>query len=179
MKLFDKKSNEKDEIVQQLSELAIKLSKVREQVGELNSQVQRLEPAAANFAAQSKELEAYAKKAIAAGNTEDARVFLKEKAIVDEKLMGARTRFENVRQTRDNAVELHDRIVRELNAAKSRLALLEAREQTADAQISAGGGYKDRGSLDAAFEKLEAQADAEEAAAEAQSYSFGNFDQEG
>ncbi|MBR1764830.1 MAG: hypothetical protein IJ746_05500 [Ruminococcus sp.] len=175
MGLFDKKKNEKDEIVRQLSELAIKLSKVREQVGELNSQVQRLEPSVTGLSAQSQELESYAKKAVAAGNTEDARVFLKEKAAVDEKLKKAREQYDSVRQTRDNAVELHDKIVRELNTAKSRLALLEAREQTAQAQISAGGGLKDRSDLDAAFDKLEAEADAREAQAEAQSYSSEEF----
>lgn len=170
MGLFEKKKSEKDEIVQQLSELAIKLSKVREQVGELNAQVQRLEPSVKKYSAQSQELEAYAKKALAAGSTEDARVFLKEKAATDEKLAKTRAQYDSVMQTRDNAVELHDKIVRELNTAKSRLALLDARDQTAQAQIAAGGGLKDRSGLDAAFDKLEAQTDAKEAEAAAQTY---------
>ncbi|MBR4622725.1 MAG: PspA/IM30 family protein [Ruminococcus sp.] len=169
MGLFEKKRSERDEIVEQLSELAIKLSKVREQVRELNSQVQRLEPSVKEYKAQSEELESYAKKALAAGNPDDARVFLTEKNTVDNKLKAVREQYDSVKETRDQAVELHDKIVRELNSAKNRLALLDARESVAQAQLAAGSPG-DHSDLDRAFEKLEAQADAEEAAADAQSY---------
>ena len=135
MGLFDKRS-EQDDIKMQLAELSVKLADVRRQVGELNTRFDRLRSDCVYQEAQSEDLEKYARKALAAGNQEDARAFLNEKQKHDKKLADYSAQLTQVAETRDKAVELHDQMVREINEAKTRLAVLEARNSAAAANMS-------------------------------------------
>ena len=168
MALFDKRS-EADEIRMQLAELSVKLADVRKQVGELNEEYGRLGERCVDEKAQSDEYESYAKKALAAGNQDDARVFLAEKHKHDEVLAKYTEQFTATSETRKNAMELHDKMVREINSAKSRLAVLEARQAAADASINLS---KTAGSssYDEKLSGLEAEAELREAMADARRY---------
>ena len=168
MALFEKRS-EADEIKVQLAELAMKLADVRKQVGQLNEEYARLGELCVEEKSQSDEYEEYAKKAIAAGNPDDARVFLAEKHKHDERLARFTEQFTATADTRKKAMELHDQMVREINAAKARLAVLEARGATADASMHYS---KTVGSsqFDEKFSKLEAEADMKEAYSDARRY---------
>ncbi len=172
MALFDKRS-EQDEIRLQLAELAVKLADVRKQVGELNAEYSRLGERCVSEKAESDEYESYAKKALAAGSQEDARAFLNEKHKHDEKLSALTEQFTAVRQTRTNAMELHDKMVREINSAKARLAVLEARNAAAEASINlskTAGSYE----FEEKLSGMEAEADLKEAMADARRYSDDN-----
>lgn len=169
MALFDKRSEE-DEIKLQLAELAVKLADVRKQVGELNAEYGRLGERCVDEKAQSDEYESYAKKALAAGNQDDARIFLNEKYKHDEVLEKYTEQFTATAETRNKAMELHDKMVREINAAKSRLAVLQARNAAADAGITyskTAGSPKFEDKLSG----LETEADYREAMADAKRYS--------
>lgn len=168
MSLFDKRS-EADEIKLQLAELAVKLADVRKQVGELNDEYSRLGEQCVEEKSQSDEYEEYAKKAIAAGNPDDAKVFLNEKYRHDERLKQFTAQFTSVADTRKKAMELHDQMVREINTAKARLAVLEARNATADATMHYA---KTAGSseFDEKLSKMEAEADMKEAYSDARRY---------
>ena len=134
MGLFEK-DDPKDEIRLQLAELAVKLADVRKQVGELSGEYSRIETRMLDAGRQSIELERYAKKALAAGNEQDARTFLNEKHKFDLKTERLKEQLLTVGATKKNAVELHDQIVRELNETKSRLAVLEARDAAAEVSL--------------------------------------------
>lgn len=171
MGLFDK-ANDKDELKLQLAQLLVRLADVREQIGELTRHLSKLDADIGAYKAKGEEYSSYAKKALTAGNEADARVFLNEKYKLDKKAEELAPQREKVFETRRNAVELHDKMVEEINEAKTRLAILEARNAAADASIAAS---KTVNSFD--FEKdlssLEAQADLKEAMAEAQKYTNG------
>ncbi|MBR6044203.1 MAG: PspA/IM30 family protein [Ruminococcus sp.] len=168
MSLFQKE-DPKESIKLQLAELAVKLAEVRKQVGELNAEYARVVKRRSDAAAKSAEFEEYAKKALTAGNQDDAKVFLAEKYKHDQKFEKFDSQLEEIGNTRQNAMELHDKMVREINEAKSRLAVLEAREATADASLKFS---KTAGSSD--FEQklsgLEAEADLKAAMDDAKSY---------
>lgn len=132
--LFDKRTTE-EEIKLQLADLSVRLADVRKQVGELNGELDRLADRYRSAKSQSDEYERYAKKAIAAGNPDDAKVFLAEKHKYDLKLEKLDPQITNVTETRKNAMKLHDRMVRDINEAKTRLAVLEARNATADVTL--------------------------------------------
>ena len=168
MALFDKRT-ETEEIQMQLAELAMKLADVRDQVGELNAEYSRVGERCVSEKEQSDDCESYAKKAIAAGNQDDARVFLEEKHKHDVKLEALTEQFTKVAETRKNAMELHDKMVREINSAKTRLAVLEARKAAADVSIdySKTAGSND---LDEKLSELEAEAELREAMEEAHRY---------
>ena len=171
MGLFDKE-NDKDELKLQLASLLVKLADVREQIGELTKRLGEIDADIAGYKAKGEEYAAYAKKALAAGSEDDARVFLNEKYKLDKKAEELTPQRDKVFETRKNAVDIHDKMVEEINEAKNRLAMLEARNSTADMQIAAS---KTVNSFD--FEKdlssLETQADMKAAMADAQKYVNG------
>ena len=166
--MFDKRTDEED-IKLQLAELSVKLADVRKQVGELNGELSRLLDKFHEAKTKSTEYESYAKKAVAAGNPADARVFLEEKHKWDKKLESYNEPIENVSATRKKAMELHDKMVRDINDAKTRLAVLTARKSTAEASIKYS---KTVGSDD--FEQklsgMEVESDYEAAMREAEEY---------
>ncbi|MBR1752074.1 MAG: hypothetical protein IJ740_14605 [Ruminococcus sp.] len=136
MGFFEKKEDAYD-LKMELSSLIIKLSKVREQVGSLSHEIDRLGSDRAAYKAKSDELAAYAKKAVSAGSEQDAKVFLGEKYKYDKKLADTDARWKELNDTRSRAVTLHDDMVIKINDARTRLAMLEARSATADAAIKA------------------------------------------
>ena len=131
---FDNKTTE-EEIKIQLADLSIRLADVRKQVGELAEELDRLADRYRDSKGKSDEYEQYAKKAIAAGNPDDAKIFLAEKHKYDVKLEKLDPQIRSVTDTRKKAMELHDHMVREINEAKTRLAVLQARKATADASM--------------------------------------------
>lgn len=171
MGLFQK-DDPKEEIMLQLADLAVKLADVRKQVGELNSEYGRIEARRNKDYRQSSDLEWYAMKALNAGNQEDARVFLEEKHKFDVKVSALDEQLNNVGTTRKNAMELHDKIVREVNEAKARLAVLEAREAAADVSIKYA---KTAGSsqFEEKLSGMEAEADMRQAMNDAKKYVDG------
>ena len=90
-------------------------------------------------------------------------------------MLGYKTEMVTLRkgQTRTNAMELHDKMVREINSAKARLAVLEARNAAAEASINlskTAGSYE----FEEKLSGMEAEADLKEAMAEARRYSDDN-----
>ena len=81
--LFDKKTTE-EEIKLQLADLSVRLADVRKQVGELTEELDRLADRFRAAKGKSDEYERYAKKAIAAGSPDDAKIFLAEKLVNDK-----------------------------------------------------------------------------------------------
>lgn len=174
--LFDKRTDEQ-EIQLQLAELSVKLADVRKQVGELNAEHSRLTGRYNEEQARSQDYERYAKKAIAAGNSDDAKVFLGEKHKCDQKAERLSIQLREVTDTRAKAMELHDKMVREINDAKTRLAVLTARNASADVSIrfSKTVGSSD---LDQKLSGLEEKSELDEAMAEAKRYAGGDDDEQ-
>ena len=173
--LFDKKTTE-EEIKLQLADLSVRLVDVRKQVGELTEELDRLADRFRAAKGKSDEYERYAKKAIAAGSPDDAKIFLAEKHKFDLKLEKLDPQVRSVTDTRKKAMELHDHMVREINEAKTRLAVLQARNSAADVSMKYS---KTVGSSD--FEQkisqMEAQSELDSAMEDARNYVRGDKDE--
>ncbi|WP_028508957.1 PspA/IM30 family protein [Ruminococcus sp. NK3A76] len=136
MGLFDK-SKDQNELKLQIADITVRLANVREQVGSLTKRLSEIDADLSAYQAKSNEYAAYAKKALAAGSEADARVFLNEKYKFDKKVADITPQREQVYETRCKAVELHDKMVDEINKAEARLDMLVARNAVADASIAA------------------------------------------
>ena len=172
MGLFDKDDDDKDELKLQLADLTVKLADVREQVGELTQRLNKIDSDISAYKAKGGEYAAYAKKALAAGSEADAKVFLGEKYKTDKKVQELTPQREQVFDTRHKAVELHDKMVEEINEAKTRLSMLEARNAAADMQIAASKSVNSP-KFESDLSALEAKADMNAAMADAQRYVNG------
>ena len=174
MGLFDKDDDKesKDQLKLQLADLTVKIADVREQVGELSLRLNKIDGDIAAYKAKGEEYAAYAKKALAAGSEADAKVFLGEKYKTDKKVQELAPQREQVFDTRHKAVELHDKMVEQINEAKTRLSMLEARNAAADAKILASKTVGSR-KFESDMSALEAQADLNAAMADAQNYANG------
>lgn len=113
--------------------------------------------------AEIQDLLNYATKAVEAGNDEDARKFLAEKAALEGKLTGLTEAYELAHKNADHMREMHDKLVadiEELNARKEmikgKIAVAKTQEKINDMMGSAASTAND--SI-AAFEKMEAKAD--------------------
>lgn len=171
MGLFDKR-NDTDELKLQIADITVKLADVREQVGELTKRLNEIDADLNAYRTKSNEYAAYAKKALAAGSEADARVFLNEKYKFDKKVQDITPQREQVFDTRSKAVELHDKMVDEINKAEARLNMLTARNAVADATIAASKTVNSS-KFDNDLSSLEAKADIDAAMADAQRYANG------
>lgn len=104
----------------------------------------------------------YAKKAVAAGNDDEARRFLEKKAELSQKQT---VYAQNYQIASDNAAkmrQMHDKLESDISSLKSRREMIKAKVKMAETQKKVnqiGSGLEDAGSNMAAFERMEAKAD--------------------
>ena len=171
MGLF-KKQTDTDDLKLQIADITVKLADVREQVGELTKRLNEIDADLNAYKAKSQEYATYAKKALSAGSEADARVFLNEKYKFDKKVANITPQREQVYDTRCKAVELHDKMVDEINKAEARLNMLTARNAVADASIAASKTVNSS-RFESDLSSLETQAELNAAMTDAQRYANG------
>lgn len=97
-----------------------------------------------------------AKKAVAAGNDDDARVFLAEKQRVEADASTARTAYDAAKANADKMRQLHDKLNNDVSTLQSRLKNVQAMAAVADAQETVSRmTSKDYGSGMAKFDRME------------------------
>ena len=103
-----------------------------------------------------------AKKALAAGNEGDAKVFLAKKLELETKGEDLRTVYEAARGNADKMRQMHDKLVGDINSLETRKAAIKAKVAVAKTQEKVNeitsGAEKASGTI-AAFERMEAKAD--------------------
>ena len=103
-----------------------------------------------------------AKKALAAGNEGDAKVFLAKKLELETKGEDLRTVYEAARSNADKMRQMHDKLVGDINSLETRKAAIKAKVAVAKTQEKVNeitsGAEKASGTI-AAFERMEAKAD--------------------
>lgn len=103
-----------------------------------------------------------AKKALLAGNEDDARVFLAKKQEIEEAGVSLQTAYAAAHENAVKMRQLHDKLVRDINALNRRRQAIKAKVAVARTQerINKLGDVaeKTRGSI-SAFERMEEKAD--------------------
>lgn len=104
----------------------------------------------------------YAKKAVTAGNDDEARRFLEKKAELSQK---RDVYAQNYQIASDNAAkmrQMHDKLEADISSLKSRREMIKAKVKVAETQKKVnqiGSGLENAGSNMAAFERMEEKAD--------------------
>ena len=153
--LLDKCEDPEKMIDQYMRNLQSDLGKVKAETASVMADEQRAKRELDECTAEINKLQAYAEKAVAAGNDDDARQFLAKKQTFQQTYTLAADNAAKMRQ-------MHDKLVNDINELDSRRDTIKAKMKVAKAQqtvnkMTSGMG-KAENSL-SAFDRMEAKAD--------------------
>lgn len=100
----------------------------------------------------------YAKKAVAAGNDNDARRFLEKKSELTQKQEVLAKNYELAKANSEKMKQMHDKLEGDIQAMKSKRDMLKAKVKVAETQKKInemGSGMESAGNNAAAFERME------------------------
>lgn len=100
----------------------------------------------------------YAKKAVAAGNDNDARRFLEKKSELTQKQEVLAKNYELAQANSEKMKQMHDKLEGDIQAMKSTRDMLKAKVKVAETQKKInemGSGMESAGNNAAAFERME------------------------
>lgn len=100
----------------------------------------------------------YAKKAVAAGNDNDARRFLEKKSELTQKQEVLAKNYELAHANSEKMRQMHDKLEGDIQAMKSKRDMLKAKVKVAETQKKInemGSGMESAGNNAAAFERME------------------------
>ena len=100
----------------------------------------------------------YAKKAVAAGNDNDARQFLTKKGELTEKQAVLAKNYELAQANAEKMKQMHDKLEADITAMKNKRDMLKAKVKVAETQKKInemGSGLESAGNNAAAFERME------------------------
>ncbi len=100
----------------------------------------------------------YAKKAVAAGNDNDARRFLEKKSELTQKQEVLAKNYELAQANSEKMKQMHDKLEGDIQAMKSKRDMLKAKVKVAETQKKInemGSGMESAGNNAAAFERME------------------------
>lgn len=161
--LLDKAEDPEKMIDQLMRNLADDLAKVKEETAGVIAEEKRAERALNECKKEIAELASYAAKAVQAGNDDDARKFLAEKANIEGKLTGLTEAYNLAHQNAENMRSMHDKLVNDINELNARKEMIKGKMAVAKTQERInnmiGSTASSANDSIAAFERMEAKAD--------------------
>ncbi len=100
----------------------------------------------------------YAKRAVAAGNDDEAKQFLQKKSNLASRQTALQQKYDISVENSAKMKEMHDKLESDISSLKSRRDTLKARAQVAETQAKinkVGSSANDAGAAMAAFDKME------------------------
>ena len=160
--LLDKCEDPEKMIDQYMRNLQSDLGKVKAETASVMADEQRAKRELDECTAEINKLQAYAEKAVAAGNDDDARQFLAKKQTLVTKQQAFQQTYTLAADNAAKMRQMHDKLVNDINELDSRRDTIKAKMKVAKAQqtvnkMTSGMG-KAESSL-SAFDRMEAQAD--------------------
>ena len=160
--LLDKCEDPSKMIDQYLRELADDLAEVKKETASVMAEESRTKRLVDDNRQEVEKYEALAKKALMAGNEDDARVFLAKKQEVEAAGASLQTAYAAAHENAIKMRQLHDKLVKDINSLNSGRAAIKAKVSVAKTQekINSIGASADKaqGAM-SAFERMEAKAD--------------------
>lgn len=156
--LLDKAEDPEKMIDQYLRNLESDFAKVKAEtasvMAEEKSAKRKLEECDGEIAKMSE----YAKKAVAAGNDNDARQFLTKKSELTQKREVLAKNLELAQANAEKMRQMHDKLESDISAMKSKREMLKAKVKVAETQRKInemGAGLESAGDNAAAFDRME------------------------
>ena len=159
--MLDKAENPEKMIDQYMRNLEDDLGKVKAETASVMAEEARAKRAYDEALAEVEKYQKYAEKAVAAGNDNDARVFLQSKKTAQTKLEGLKLTYDTAAANAQKMRQMHDKLVKDIESLESRKAAIKAKVATAKAQErlnSIGSSVTGANNSMAAFSKMEAKA---------------------
>lgn len=160
--LLDKAEDPGKMIDEYLRKATKDLAEVKQETAGVMAEESRTKRLVDDNAAQVAKYEALAKKALLAGNEDDARVFLSKKQELEIAGAGLQTAYAAAHENAVKMRELHDKLVKDINTLNSRRQAVKAKMAVAKTQerVNKMGASADKlQSSMGAFERMEEKAD--------------------
>lgn len=160
--LLDKAEDPEKMIDQCLRNLNSDLGKVKAETAAIMAEVQRAKRNLDECSEEMDNLQSYAKKALEAGNEDDARKFLQKKATLAPKLDDLQKSYDLASNNANQMRSMHDKLVGDIGELESRKDMIKSKLAVAKTQerINKMGSSLDGANNSiSAFERMEAKAD--------------------
>ena len=161
--LLDKCEDPEKMIDQYMRNLEDDLGKVKAETASVMAEDARAKRAYDEALAEVEKYQKYAEKAVAAGNDNDARVFLQSKKTAQSKLEGLKLTYDTAAANAQKMRQMHDKLVTDINQLDSRRDAIKAKMKVAKTQDRLNkmtNNLSDSASSMAAFDRMEAKANA-------------------
>ena len=159
--MLDKAENPEKMIDQYMRNLEDDLGKVKAETASVMAEEARAKRAYDEALAEVEKYQKYAEKAVAAGNDNDARVFLQSKKTAQTKLEGLKLTYDTAAANAQKMRQMHDKLVKDINDLNSRRDEIKAKVRVAKAQERINEMGSSMGGAEAsmsAFDRMEAKA---------------------
>ena len=132
--MLDKAENPEKMIDQYMRNLEDYLGKVKAETASVMAEEARAKRAYDEALAEVEKYQKYAEKAVAAGNDNDARVFLQSKKTAQSKLEGLKLTYDTAAANAQKMRQMHDKLVKDIDNLEARRAAIKATVKAAKAQ---------------------------------------------
>ena len=156
--LLDKCEDPEKMIDQYLRNLEQDFSKVKAETAAIMAEEKSAKRKLDDCEAEMAKMGEYAKKAVAAGNDNEARRFLSKKAELAEKQTVLSKNYAMACENSAKMRQMHDKLAEDIASLKSRRDMLKAKARVAETQKrmnGLGSGMESAGSNLAAFDRME------------------------
>ena len=153
--LLDKAEDPEKMVDQYLREMTESLAEVREATAGVMAEEKRCKKLLDENREETEKYEELARKALAAGNEADARVFLAKKQELAGRAEGLTVAYEGAKANADKMRQMHDKLVADIEELNARKATIKAQSKVNE-MTSAGDRAEGARS---AFDRMEAKAD--------------------
>lgn len=161
--LLDKAEDPQKMVDQYLRELTESLAEVREATAGVMAEEARCKRAVEANQAEQKRYDDLARKALQAGNEDDARAFLAKKQELQGLGDGLAIAYASAKENADKMRQMHDKLVQDIEKLNARKEAIKAKAAVAKTQdkvnAMTSGADRAEGAM-AAFDRMEAKADA-------------------
>ena len=160
--LLDKAEDPAKMVDQYLVDLTESLAEVKKETAGVMAEEARTRRAVERNAEEAARMEGLARKALAAGNEDDARVFLGKKQKLDATGAELAKAAEAARANAEKMRQMHDKLVGDIEDLKARREAIKAKAAVARTQEMVGGytsGSDKAESAIEAFNRMEAKVD--------------------
>ena len=146
-----------------LRDLTEDLAEVKQETADVMAEETRTKRMLEDNAGEIRRYEDLARKALAAGNEGDARVFLGKKQQLTEKAASLQATYDAAHANAEKMRQMHDKLVGDIETLRSRREMVKAKVAVARTQEKVNemgaAGERAAGAM-SAFERMEAKADA-------------------
>ena len=154
--LLDKAEDPEKMVDQYLREMTESLAEVREATAGVMAEEKRCKKLLDENREETEKHEELARKALAAGNEADARVFLAKKQELAGRAEGLTVAYEGAKANADKMRQMHDKLVADIEELNARKATVAKTQSKVNEMTSAGDRAEGARS---AFDRMEAKAD--------------------